>query len=273
MSIAAELREFELPLPRTDSYMPSLVDEVFLLKEMNHRFANTLTLLISQFRGDSASLASSQSREIVARHEARIVAFGDLHRSLLVDAANTTISVQDYVERLCTRATDSERVLATVLFTDIVDSTRSSAEMGDWRWRNVLDDHDRLARQIVSQHRGNIIKMTGDGLLATFDGPSRAVRCALMFGSAASQIGLPIRAGLHTGEIEIRGNDIGGIAVNAAARIMAKCNANEVLVSRVTTDLICGAGLGFNKRGSYRLKGLSGRWDIFVAANDKSADH
>ena len=175
--------------------------------------------------------------------------------------------------RESTRATGLERVLATVLFTDIVDSTRSSAEMGDSRWRNVLDDHDRLARQIVSQHRGNIVKMTGDGILATFDGPGRAVRCALMFGSAASQIGLPVRAGLHTGEIEIRGDDIGGIAVNAAARIMSKCNANEVLVSRVMTDLISGAGLGFTKRGSYRLKGLSGRWDIFAAANDRRAGY
>jgi two-component sensor histidine kinase len=132
MSIAAELREFELPLPRTDSYMPSLVDEVFLLREMNHRFANTLTLLISQFRGDSASLASSQSREIVARHEARIVAFGDLHRSLLVDAANTTISVQDYVERLCRSL--SEAILEPIGVRCEVSAPRDRARQGRRAW-------------------------------------------------------------------------------------------------------------------------------------------
>lgn len=114
-----------------------------------------------------------------------------------------------------------ERVLATVLFTDIVDSTRSAAEMGDKTWRRLLDSHDQLAKQTVEKHRGNLIKSTGDGILATFDGPGRAVRCALAFGSAAKQIGLPLRAGLHTGEVEVRGNDIGGIAVHAAARVMS----------------------------------------------------
>jgi class 3 adenylate cyclase len=158
-----------------------------------------------------------------------------------------------------------ERVLATVLFTDIVDSTRRAAEIGDLRWRRVLDSHDRLAQQIVDRHRGNLVKMTGDGILATFDGPGRAVRCALAFGSAAQQIGLPLRAGLHTGEIEIRGEDIGGIAVHAAARVMAKSNANEVLVSRVVTDLVAGAGLKFSERGSHQLKGLPGRWDLYAA--------
>jgi pimeloyl-ACP methyl ester carboxylesterase len=163
-------------------------------------------------------------------------------------------------------ATELERVLATVLFTDIVDSTRSAAEMGDQRWRRLLDDHDELAQQMVGKHRGNLVKSTGDGILATFDGPGRAVRCALAFGSAAQQIGLPLRAGLHTGEIEIRGNDIGGIAVHAAARVMAQSGSNEVLVSRVVTDLVAGAGLKFAGRGSFELKGLPGKWDLFAAS-------
>jgi class 3 adenylate cyclase len=158
-----------------------------------------------------------------------------------------------------------ERVLATVLFTDIVDSTRRAVDVGDRRWRHLLDEHDELAQQIVSQHRGNLIKSTGDGILATFDGPGRAVRCALALGTAAKQIGLPLRAGLHTGEIEIRGKDIGGFAVHAAARVMAQSGSNEVLVSRVVTDLVAGAGLSFVERGSYELKGLPGRWDLFVA--------
>ena len=159
-----------------------------------------------------------------------------------------------------------ERVLATVLFTDIVDSTRSAATMGDQAWRRSLDSHDQLARQMIDKHRGNLIKNTGDGILATFDGPGRAVRCALAFGTAAQQIGLPLRAGLHTGEIEIRGRDIGGIAVHAAARVMAKSQSSEVLVSRVVTDLVAGAGLKFAERGSHELKGLPGRWDLFAAS-------
>jgi pimeloyl-ACP methyl ester carboxylesterase len=161
---------------------------------------------------------------------------------------------------------DLERVLATVLFTDIVDSTRSAAEMGDQAWRRLLDSHDQLAKQMVEKHRGILVKSTGDGILATFDGPGRGVRCALAFGSASKQIGLPLRAGLHTGEIEIRGRDIGGIAVHAAARVMAKSESSEVLVSRVVTDLVAGAGLKFSERGSHDLKGLPGRWDLFAAS-------
>jgi class 3 adenylate cyclase len=163
-------------------------------------------------------------------------------------------------------ATDGERVLATVLFTDIVDSTRSAAEAGDHAWRRLLDNHDQLAKQTVERHRGSLIKTTGDGILATFDGPGRAVRCALAFEAAAEQIGLPPRAGLHTGEIELRGGDIGGIVVHAAARVMAQCAPREVLVSRVVTDLVAGAGLKFSERGSHELKGLPGRWDLFCAS-------
>jgi pimeloyl-ACP methyl ester carboxylesterase len=160
-----------------------------------------------------------------------------------------------------------DRVLATVLFTDIVESTRSAANLGDQRWHRLLDEHDQLAQQIIDKHRGHLVKSTGDGILATFDGPGRAVRCALAFGSAAREIGLPLRAGLHTGEIEVRGNDIGGIAVHAAARVMSHSGSDEVLVSRVVTDLVAGAGLKFAERGSFELKGLPGRWDLFAASD------
>jgi pimeloyl-ACP methyl ester carboxylesterase len=163
-------------------------------------------------------------------------------------------------------SSELERVLATVLFTDIVDSTRSAAAMGDQAWRRSLDSHDQLARQMLERHRGILVKNTGDGILATFDGPGRAVKCALAFSTAAKQIGLPLRAGLHTGEIEIRGQDVGGIAVHAAARVMAQSQASEVLVSRVVTDLVAGAGLKFTERGSYELKGIPGRWDLFAAS-------
>ena len=159
-----------------------------------------------------------------------------------------------------------ERILATVMFTDIVDSTRQAAELGDQRWRSRLDQHDAIARQAIERHRGVLVKTTGDGVLATFDGPGRAIRCALSFSSAVRQIGLPVRAGLHTGEIELRGSDIGGIAVHAAARVMAQSAPEEVLVSRVVTDLVAGAGLRFSERGSHELKGLPGRWDLFAAS-------
>jgi class 3 adenylate cyclase len=161
---------------------------------------------------------------------------------------------------------DLERVLATVLFTDIVDSTRSAAAMGDQQWSRLLESHDQMARQLVEKHRGNLVKSTGDGVLATFDGPGRAVRCALAFQTATKQIGLPLRAGLHTGEIEMRGRDVGGIAVHAAARVMAQSEPSEVLVSRVVTDLVAGAGIKFAERGSHELKGLPGRWDLFSAS-------
>jgi pimeloyl-ACP methyl ester carboxylesterase len=159
-----------------------------------------------------------------------------------------------------------ERVLATVLFTDIVDSTRRAAELGDRKWRQLLDAHDQLAKQMVERYRGTIIKSTGDGMLATFDGPGRAVLCAIALGIAAGQMDISLRAGLHTGEIELRGADIGGIAVHAAARIMAQSQRGEVLVSRVVTDLVSGADLRFVERGSHELKGLPGRWDLFAAS-------
>jgi class 3 adenylate cyclase/pimeloyl-ACP methyl ester carboxylesterase len=155
-----------------------------------------------------------------------------------------------------TTVPDFDRVLATVLFTDIVNSTRRAAEMGDQAWRRVLDEHDRTAQQIVAQHRGNLVRTTGDGILATFDGPGRAIRCALALEAAAMRIGLPVRAGLHTGEIELRDDDIGGIAVHAAARVMAQSGPGEVLVSRVVTELVAGAGLKFSKRGAHEFKGL-----------------
>ncbi len=119
---------------------------------------------------------------------------------------------------------------------------------------------------MIEKYRGRLVKTTGDGILARFDGPGRAIRCALDFEAAATQIGLPLRAGLHTGEVEIRDKDIGGIAVHAAARVMALSNPGEVLVSRVVVDLVAGAELKFVHRGTHKLKGLPGRWDLFAAS-------
>jgi class 3 adenylate cyclase len=128
----------------------------------------------------------------------------------------------------------------------------------------MLDEHDRTAERIVARYRGNLVKTTGDGILATFDGPGRAIRCALAFEAATTRMGLPVRAGLHTGEIELRNGDVGGIAVHVAARVMAQSGPGEVLVSRVVADLVAGAELKFSERGAHEIKGLQGRWNLFA---------
>jgi pimeloyl-ACP methyl ester carboxylesterase len=220
-------------------------------------------------RQNDALVTVEQGRELAMRIPgAKFIEYpGDGHAFWYGDVEAMLGDIEEFVTGAREGSShELERVLATVLFTDIVDSTRSAAEMGDHTWRRLLDSHDQLAKQMVAKHRGSLIKSTGDGVLATFDGPGRAVRCALSLGAAAKQIGLPLRAGLHTGEIELRGRDIGGIAVHAAARVIAKSQSLEVLVSRVVTDLVAGAGLRFSERGSYELKGLPGRWDLFSAS-------
>jgi len=199
---------------------------------------------------------------------ARLVEYsGDDHVFWAGDVEALVGAIQEHITGSREHSSPNfERILATVLFTDIVNSTSSAVAAGDLTWRHMLDSHDQLARQIVEKHRGNLIKTTGDGILATFDGPGRGVRCALAFEAAARQIGLPLRAGLHTGEIELRDRDVGGVAVHAAARVMAQCQPDEVWVSRVVTDLVAGAGLKFSERGSHELKGLPGRWDLFAAS-------
>jgi class 3 adenylate cyclase len=161
--------------------------------------------------------------------------------------------------------TVDDRPLATVLFTDMVASTEQLAERGDSAWRRLLDDHDRTVNRIVTGYRGRLIKTTGDGILATFDGPARAVRCAFAVRDAAYEHGITLRAGLHTGEIELRTFDITGIAVHIASRISALAQPHEVLVSRTVIDLTAGSGLQFEPRGEHELKGVPGAWPIFAA--------
>lgn len=161
-------------------------------------------------------------------------------------------------------APEPDRILATVLFTDIVDSTRRAADVGDRRWRELLDGHNALAQGAITRFRGRAIKSTGDGFLATFDGPARAIRCAIAMRDEVRRFGLEIRAGLHTGEIELMGDDIGGIAVNTAARVAAKAEANEVWASRTVRDLVAGSGLEFSDRGTFDLKGIPGTWPLYT---------
>ncbi|MFN8637581.1 MAG: adenylate/guanylate cyclase domain-containing protein [Chloroflexota bacterium] len=174
-------------------------------------------------------------------------------------------AVLDEVEEFLTgthRIAEPDRVLATVLFTDIVGSTERLAEVGDRRWRELLDDHFRLARRDLARHRGHEIKTTGDGLLATFDGPARAIRCASAIRDSARQLGIEIRAGLHTGEVEILDHDLGGIAVHTGARVVSEAGPGEVLVSSTVRDLVAGSGIEFEDRGVHSLKGVPGEWRL-----------
>lgn len=156
-----------------------------------------------------------------------------------------------------------DRVLATVLFTDIVGSTQRLAQIGDKAWRKLLDQHDAVTRRQVERFRGRELKHTGDGVLATFDGPARAVRCARTIQDATRAIGLEVRAGLHVGECELRGNDIGGLAVHIAARVAEAAGTGEILVSGTVRDLVAGSGLEFSDRGTRELKGIPGEWRLF----------
>lgn len=159
---------------------------------------------------------------------------------------------------------DVDRVLATVLFTDLVASTERAAELGDRRWRAVLDGHDQIAAKQVAHFRGRLVKTTGDGVLATFDGPARAIRCARSVADEMrGSFGVDVRAGLHTGEVERRGEDIGGIGVHIAARVMAEAGGSEVIVSSTVKDLVVGSGLEFDDRGSHVLKGVPGEWRLY----------
>ena len=158
------------------------------------------------------------------------------------------------------------RVLATVLFTDIVASTERAAELGDRRWRELLGVHDDLGGRLVEAWGGRVVKSTGDGLLATFDGPGRAIDCAVALREQLGDIDVAIRAGLHAGEVELRGDDVGGIAVHIAARILAEAGPGEILVSRTVRDLVAGSDRALADRGTHRLKGVDGDWELFAVA-------
>jgi class 3 adenylate cyclase/alpha-beta hydrolase superfamily lysophospholipase len=160
----------------------------------------------------------------------------------------------------------SERALATILFTDLVGSTEKAAALGDRRWRQLLERHDAAVRRQLTLHRGREVKTVGDGFLATFDGPARAIRCAAALRGELEALGLEVRSGIHTGEVELIGDDVGGIAVNIGARIGAEAVAGEVLVSSTVRELVVGSGLEFSDRGVRALKGIPGEWRLFAIA-------
>ena len=162
------------------------------------------------------------------------------------------------------RPIETECILATVLFTDIVDSTKRAAELGDRQWRDLLERHHNLVRGELNRFRGKEVDTAGDGFFATFDGPARGIRCACAIRDSVSSLGIAIRAGLHTGECEVMEDKISGIAVHIGARVMGKADPGEVLVSSTVKDLVAGSGLQFNDRGKYDLKGIPGEWRIFL---------
>jgi class 3 adenylate cyclase len=162
------------------------------------------------------------------------------------------------------------RFLTTVLFTDIVGSTERAIQLGDRRWSELLDTHDDGVRHHLARNRGKEIKTTGDGFLACFGTPSEAIRCALDIADSAQKLGIEIRAGLHSGECEWRGDDIAGVAVHVAARISAIAGPGQVLVSRTVSDLVDGSGLDFSEGGSHQLRGLPGTWELFTAVSESN---
>jgi class 3 adenylate cyclase len=181
--------------------------------------------------------------------------------------AGDSDAIIDEIEEFLTgtrRATEVDRVLATVMFTDIVDSTKRASAMGDRPWRDLLEAQNETIRRELVRFRGNEVKTLGDGMLATFDGPARAIRCALAVTEAVKPLGIDVRVGLHTGEVELVGDDVAGIAVHIAARVGALAGAGEVLVSGTVKDLVAGSGIAFADRGEHALKGVPDQWKIFA---------
>lgn len=206
------------------------------------------------------------SREVASMiPDAKLIELpGEDHLVFSQDVDRITDEIEEFLTGVRT-GSDPDRVLTTLLFTDIVDSTTRAAEMGDRRWRDLLDQHHDLVRAELDRFGGREITTTGDGFFARFDSPAQAVRCALSATDGITSLGVQIRAGVHTGEVEVRGADLGGLAVHIGARVAAAAQPGEVLVSSTVKDLLAGSGVPFEDRGEYELKGVPGAWHLWAA--------
>jgi class 3 adenylate cyclase/DNA-binding CsgD family transcriptional regulator len=211
------------------------------------------------------ALSRAVARGISGAREVELA--GADHLWLAGDQAAMIGEIEEFVTGRPAAAV-SDRVLATVLFNDIVGSTQRAAELGDSVWRELLGRYQRLIERELARFRGRLVKWTGDGVLATFDGPARAVRCALAIRAGAGALGLEVRAGVHTGECEVTSDDLAGIAVHLAARVLATAQPGEVIASGTVTDLVVGSGLQFELRGTRVLTGIPGEWRVYAATGD-----
>ena len=199
-------------------------------------------------------------------HGARFVSFPGVDHFFWVGKQDELLDeIEPFVATVRDQEADLDRVLATVLFTDIVGSTAKAAELGDKGWGNLVERHHGIVRALLGRFRGTEVDTAGDGFFATFDGPARAVRCAQEISEAVTDVGLEIRAGVHTGEVEIIAGKVGGIAVNIGARVGALAGHSEVLVSQTVKDLVSGSGLAFEDAGEHELKGVPDRWHLYKA--------
>jgi class 3 adenylate cyclase/pimeloyl-ACP methyl ester carboxylesterase len=221
-------------------------------------------VLVLHRSGDRAADVGASRYMAQRLPNARLVELpGDDHFPFFGDQEPVVALAQQFLTGT-TPVVDPDRVLATVLFTDLVDSTSRAAELGDRRWHRLLEQHQEAVRRQLARFGGREVKTTGDGFLATFDGPARAIRAADAIRAELRELGLGVRVGLHTGECELLGEDIGGIAVHIAARVLAQAGAGEIWCSRTVKDLVAGSGFAFTDRGSYRLKGVPERWQLFA---------
>ena len=237
-----DVREF---LPRVQT--PTLIIDRPEAKAMDSRHAQYF----------AEHIPGAELKELPGRDA---VSFGDGLEAFIE-------ALEEFTLGTVASARNTQRALATVLFTDIVGSTSRAAELGDRLWRETLESHDRMTRELVGRFGGRAIKSTGDGFLATFDGPARAVRCATALTARVDELGIELRAGLHAGEVELIGADVGGMAVHIGARIGALGGPGEVLASSTVRDLVVGSGIEFAERGEKELKGVPGAWRIFSVAD------
>ena len=247
---------------RTIGLMYEELDVRSLLSAVN---VPTLVLYRSGDRLVPPALSRTVARGIPGAREVELA--GADHLFIAGDQEAMLDEIEEFVTgRPAAEARD--RILATVLFTDIVGSTERAAELGDRKWRELLGQHERLVARELTRYRGRLVKSIGDGALATFDGPARAVRSALAIREGAREMGLELRAGIHTGECEVMANDVAGIAVHLTARVQAAARPGEVLTSGTVKDLVVGSGLEFEERGPHALKGVPGEWPLYAVTRD-----